>query len=122
MSLRFSRNITVAAFAGDADPNVSEPLEARTVTLGQQLDGGRAAKGHVIVGAFDTDEPTGTATFRTWWKDDAVGQWFIMGQDTLVHRKRQVTVDIVGGTIFVQVLAFANAGAATTFTVRVGEF
>jgi hypothetical protein len=119
--LDHSRIITIAAFAGDADPNVTPPDAANVWEVNEYRQGDARGNGHVLVGAFNASVPTGTLTFRTWWKDERSGEWFILGEDTLTHRKGQVTSDMVAGIIFVQALVFANVGAATTFTIYAGE-
>lgn len=125
LSFRFSREITVAGFAPDADPNVTPPSAAHVWEMEGQTNG-QLARGHAVVAAFDTAEPTGTLQFKTWWKDNGpggTGEWFILAAaQTATHRQRYVTTDLIGGSVFLQALALASTGAATKVTLRAGEF
>jgi hypothetical protein len=119
---KFSRTITVAGFAADADPNVTPPLAANVWAIDDYAAARVPGQGHALVCAFNTSEPTGTLQFRTWFKEDSTSEWFILGEDTLTHRKRQVTLDLKSGTIFVQALALGNVGAAANVKLYAMEF
>jgi len=118
----FSRQVTLSGFVADADPNVTPPAAALIATIGEYTDSRHPSSGHALVGAFNTSEANGTCVFRTWFREDSTSEWFILGDDTLTHRKRQVTQDLRGGDIFVQLLSFGTTGAAATFKVYVMEF
>ncbi len=118
----FSRQVTVSGFAADADPNVTPPAANLIATIGEYTDAAHQSQGHALAAAFNTSEPTGTVGFRTWFKEESTTEWFILGEDTLTHRKRQVTLDLRGAEIFVQLLSLGSTGAAATVKIYVMEF
>ncbi len=118
---KFRRSITISGFGGDADPNTSAPSAEKIFSLDTRDRNGSVLDGHILVGKFNTNETAGTAVFVTWFRDDAEGDWYRFTQDTLTHRVGKVSKSLQSADLFIQVLSFADTGAATTFTLSVVE-
>jgi hypothetical protein len=119
--IAWSRDITVAGFSAEANPNTSPPAANKIWAVGRYRSGSAKIGGHFLVGRYDTEETTGTAAFTTWWRDVGGTQWYqLTDAATLTHRKLAPTTAVLEGEIFVQVTALANAGSATKFVLAGG--
>jgi hypothetical protein len=124
-----TREITLAGFVPDPDPNVTPPAKTDLFSLDHvqfgnnpQHGGNARARAHAIFFSLEAPETAGgSISFTTWERDDKTGGWSALPPTTTAARKKLVGTGIESATIFVQVTAVSGYGAATKLKIHVAE-
>jgi hypothetical protein len=137
LSFHYVKDVTVAGFAADANPNVTQPAATKVFRPAGSVAGQGADRLSRNVGIYfrgvdaaGVEQPTGTVTFTVWQKDEGASrvqagsgavrdQWINMGTFTTVASSALSKVAALGDT-FVQVTAIA-AGGSSKFQQFIGE-
>jgi hypothetical protein len=131
------KDVTVAGFAADANPNVTQPAVTKVFVPTGRVGGQGADSVSRNIGVYHrgadaagVEQPTGTVTFTVWMRDSGASkiqagtgavrdQWINMGTFTTIASSVISKVAALGDT-FVQVTAI-SAGGSSKFQQFIGE-
>lgn len=137
LSFHLKREVTVAGFAADANPNTTQPSAARVYEPAGSVAGQGADRLTRNLGVYfravdatGAEVPTATITFTVWQRDKGASanqsgsgavrdQWVNVGTFTTVASSVLSKVAALGDTV-VQVTAIA-AATATKYQQWIGE-
>lgn len=125
------REVLVAGFVADPNPNITPPGAGQTYKMNSTVgDAGASTEGHRLCVRFidnaNVEIPTASADFQVWEKDDA--QTEALGRPAWISMKAEAAAPssqsyagTFKGELFVQLTALNTAGAATKVQVCIAE-